>query len=508
MSRCAIYCRVSTNRQEDEGSSLGTQLDACRAYASTRNYEVIGEFSDTWTGTQYRERPSLSQLRAQIRAGNIDVVVCHALDRLSRDQTHTAVLVDEIEHYGCRLDLVTEAFDDTSTGRLIRSVQSFAAELEREKIIERSMRGRRARVEAGKLLPTGMVLYGYRWRDETKSQLDSDPETVPIVERIYREYVQGSSIRTIADALSAAGIPTPTRQSNRWQYATVRNILRNAAYKGQAFGWGYRHSRPGKPQYFDSEQAIELPEGTIAPIVSADVWDTAQRRLATNQQRSRRNAKEPEAALLRSGFARCGHCGWALKARPKTGGRYEYICGRRSSLNDCLGPSILVSTLDSAAWGRVEHLMFAEGVIEQEIKRQREDDPAEVDMIALDRRLANLSREIDNLVMAIGRVQSTDAASSLAARLDQLHEQRRSVEAERTEIQRRRVDWQKLEDQIVEFGMWKHTVAERLPMLTWKDKRGLLDLLGIEAQLWRSGHDPRYTITSKIMPSLISTPAW
>ena len=149
MTRAAIYTRLSSSQQV-EGSSLDTQAAACNAYAQQHGHTVTGIYADTHTGAEYRERPALSELRSAVQAGEIDTVLVYALDRLSRSQLHTAVLIDEFEHHGATLDLVTEEFDDTPTGRLIRSVQSFAAELEREKITERTVRGRKARIQSGK----------------------------------------------------------------------------------------------------------------------------------------------------------------------------------------------------------------------------------------------------------------------------------------------------------------------------------------------------------------------
>src|SRR4051812_7447081 len=96
-SRVAIYVRVSTGGQERDGTSLDTQEERCRAHAADNGYSVVGLWSDTYSGAKYRERPGLSALREQIRARGVDVVLCYALDRLSRHQSHIAILVEEVE---------------------------------------------------------------------------------------------------------------------------------------------------------------------------------------------------------------------------------------------------------------------------------------------------------------------------------------------------------------------------------------------------------------------------
>jgi DNA invertase Pin-like site-specific DNA recombinase len=85
--RCAIYVRVSSAGQEDN-SSLATQEASCRAYAADRGWEVVRTYRDVFTGAAVFERPGLTELRGAMRVGDFDVLLVHALDRLSRDQNH------------------------------------------------------------------------------------------------------------------------------------------------------------------------------------------------------------------------------------------------------------------------------------------------------------------------------------------------------------------------------------------------------------------------------------
>src|SRR5688572_20652870 len=83
--RAVVYTRVSTSSQEADGTSLGTQEAACRAYCAERGYEVVAAYADTFTGAEYRQRPGLSVVREGVRAGAVDRVVSFAIDRLSRN---------------------------------------------------------------------------------------------------------------------------------------------------------------------------------------------------------------------------------------------------------------------------------------------------------------------------------------------------------------------------------------------------------------------------------------
>src|SRR6266496_5750589 len=97
-----IYCRVSTDPQEDN-TSLDEQEAAGREYCREHGYIVGMVHRETFTGYEYRERKKLSLMRERYREGKIQAVVVRTLDRLSRSQTHVAVLMEEMEFYGVQL---------------------------------------------------------------------------------------------------------------------------------------------------------------------------------------------------------------------------------------------------------------------------------------------------------------------------------------------------------------------------------------------------------------------
>src|SRR5262245_7592087 len=96
--RAAIYCRVSTTDQEREGTSLETQEAACRQYAQSHGYAVSEAhvYREAYSGGEFHDRPRLGDLRAALRDRQLDVVIGYAVDRLSRDQVHIWLLLDEV----------------------------------------------------------------------------------------------------------------------------------------------------------------------------------------------------------------------------------------------------------------------------------------------------------------------------------------------------------------------------------------------------------------------------
>ena len=136
-----VYSRVSTDAQERDGTSLDTQERACVEYAESHGMLVVERIRDTASGFTL-DRPGIERVRQLLRQGVVDVVLAYAVDRLSRNQNHNGVLFEDVEQAGARLEFVTENFEDTAMGRFILAARSFIAEVEREKITERTMRGK------------------------------------------------------------------------------------------------------------------------------------------------------------------------------------------------------------------------------------------------------------------------------------------------------------------------------------------------------------------------------
>ena len=155
--------RVSSSQQEQDGTALESQDERCRRHAADHGL-VVDEahiYREVYSGAVLHERPRLAALRDAARRGEFSVVVCYAVDRLARNQAHLYIVAEELEGNGIRLEFVTEDFEDSAVGKFIRSAKAFAAEVEREKLRERSMRGKLARVQAGKLMHGKTPLYGY-----------------------------------------------------------------------------------------------------------------------------------------------------------------------------------------------------------------------------------------------------------------------------------------------------------------------------------------------------------
>jgi site-specific DNA recombinase len=101
LKQAVIYCRVSTGKQEEEGYSLPTQIEACQKYANEYGIQVSQEniLCEAESGTELIDRPILSEIRDRIRKGEVKTLICYAVDRLSRNAAHLYVIAEECERY-------------------------------------------------------------------------------------------------------------------------------------------------------------------------------------------------------------------------------------------------------------------------------------------------------------------------------------------------------------------------------------------------------------------------
>ena len=237
MTRAAIYCRVSTESQEAENTSLHTQLEQCLAYCQNRDYDVAYRYSEAYSGLSL-ERPKLNELRELVRAGSIDVIVCYSLDRLSRDPVHGVIIIEELEKHHVLLEAVSETVDSSEVGKLISYIRGFASKLEAEKIKERTVRGRRARAREGRFPSgSGTSLYGYDYikvSQENGGRRVINETEASWVRQMY-EWLVNDGLSTDAITYRLRALNAPTKSGKIWNRRSVQSILKNPAYTGKTY---------------------------------------------------------------------------------------------------------------------------------------------------------------------------------------------------------------------------------------------------------------------------------
>ena len=403
----AIYCRVSTTAQSEDGTSLASQEAACRAHAEALGYTVGPIFTDVHSGADLFRRDGMTDLLRAIKQREVGIVIAYALDRLSRSQIHFGLIYSEADNAGVPIELVTEKLDDTPVGRFVMAANSFSAEIEREKIRERSLRGKKTRVQSGKIHNHSAELYGYR-RDKEKGVRTVYAPEAGTVQRIFAAVAhEGITIRSLARNLNTDGVPAPSEGKRtykdgrvcRWNPSTIYRMLADPSYKGDTVLWRHLSRGSGKMwQLRDEGEWIRLPEGTTPAIVPATLWEAAQERLRAGTVTTTLNADRPH--LLR-GLIFCSVCGNRMYTSPEHGHPMYRCSSRGKAVGACGGKRVNGAAVESWAWSQIETILRDPSTIIAEVERRRQRGPdvaLQGNRNATARLLAKLEKQRERLI--------------------------------------------------------------------------------------------------------------
>jgi DNA invertase Pin-like site-specific DNA recombinase len=390
MTRVVIYPRVSTSQQKD-GLSLDQQEKECRAYCEKRGYEIAAVITETYTAHDSLDaRPELRRARDMIQSGQADGLLVWKIDRASRDMVDGLILLREIDRANGFLESVMRGRVSTDRyGKMMFAMELGQAEGEWDDIALRTQPHIRLRAEMGKPFLGGYPLYGYRYEGKHNDALVIDPDTAPIVVRIFDLINQGVSAVEIARIFRAEGIPTATQvlagrgelegrsPSDYWRRQRIIDMVRNSTYCGKRIAYGRKrvqkvNKKTGQAYWTSVRRDPTDPKCIVQEcpaIVSEAVWLQAQDQLRRNKEGATRNNLHPELALLRGGIAKCGHCGANMVVgysnRRKGPAAIAYMCPRRPGNWDgdpakvCPGGSFIVTAgaVDADVWAKAEAIL-------------------------------------------------------------------------------------------------------------------------------------------------------
>ena len=313
-NKVAIYVRVSTSSQAEEGYSIDEQKDKLSSYCDIKDWNVYKIYTDGGFSGSNTDRPALENLIKDAKRKKFDTVLVYKLDRLSRSQKDTLYLIEDIFIKNNIAFLSLQENFDTSTpfGKAMIGLLSVFAQLEREQIKERMQLGKLGRAKAGKSMMWAKTSYGYDYHKETGT-VTINPAQSLAVKFMFKSYLSGRSITKLRDDLNEKfpkEIP--------WNYRAVRMILGNPVYCGYNQFMG------------------EIYKGNHEAIISKEDFDKTQEELKIRQRTAleNNNPRPFQAKYILSGISQCGYCGAPLKLLMgmvrKDGTRFiRYECHQR-----------------------------------------------------------------------------------------------------------------------------------------------------------------------------------
>jgi site-specific DNA recombinase len=429
------------------------------------------------------------------------------------------VILDRVLRIGASLQFVHEDFENSEVGKFILSARTFAAEMHLAKIREATQRGRRERVASGKPLAGNRPSYGYRWVDASKAHLELEPISAAVVRSIFDLALEGRSLRGITAYLYERGIPSPTG-SPRWTPSVIRDLLLRPIYTGHAVGYATRSERLPGGGYIrrlsTTEERVPLP-GIAPAIVTESEGAAVVQRLTTNKAHATRNNRNPEAALLRAGFVKCGHCGWAMSVQNPSrsaGARSAaYRCTSRARRgHDCPQPKIATRLLDDSVWAKVADILSDPQVISREVARHRQDGGLERDLAAVAKQIVGLSDKQARIAKRIGDIDDDAVAAPLVAELVSLANRKKAAENELLIIEQRIADRSAEDGKIRSLTAWCQRVGANLDLLSYNERRLALEALGVQVRVYSNritdengNPHPRWTVQLGSVPWLSSS---
>ena len=238
--KCYMYTRVSTAVQV-EGFSLDAQRDRIMRYADGNDFKIVGEYCDAGkSGKNMAGRPQFKQMLDDIENGKdeVEFVLVFKLSRFGRNAADVLTSLQFMQTYGVNLICVDDSIDSSKdSGKLIISVLSAVAEIERENILVQTMEGRRRKAEEGKW-NGGFAPYGY---ELIKGELHIVEDEADLIRLIFKQFITTNmGINGVAKWLNDQGYKKKLRQNNKLEGFTthfVKGVLDNPVYYGMiAFG--------------------------------------------------------------------------------------------------------------------------------------------------------------------------------------------------------------------------------------------------------------------------------
>lgn len=403
------YTRVSTAMQID-GYSLDAQKSRMKAFADYNGYEIVGEYEDAGkSGKSIEGRLQFNQMMEDIKSGkdSVSYVLVFKLSRFGRNAADVLSTLQIMQDFGVNLICVEDGIDSSKdAGKLMISVLSAVAEIERENIRVQTMEGRIQKAREGKW-NGGFAPYGYKL---VNGELMINEEEAEAIRIIFDQYVKTDmGANGITKYLEDHGIHKIIRQNGKtplFDASLIRKILKNPVYCGKiAYGRRKTEKIHGtRNDYHLVEQDnFLLADGIHEPIVSEELWQSAQVKLLAQSKKYKRvnTGKDTKIHLL-SGIVKCPVCGTGMYGNKsvkhkKDGTKYKdfyyYGCKHRTMLHGykCdykkqINEDLLDNSVSEIIIKLVRNPKFA-SMMQDKINTQ-------VDTSAIEQELANYEKQL------------------------------------------------------------------------------------------------------------------
>jgi len=447
--RVAAYCRVSTDSDE-QATSYDAQIDHYTAYIKGHpDWVLAGIYADDGiTGTSTKKREEFNRMIDDCMADNIDMIITKSISRFARNTLDCLKYIRQLKDKSIQVFFEKENINTMdSKGEVMLTIMASLAQQESQSLSQNVKLGLQYRYQQGEIQVNCARFLGYT-KDENK-RLVIVPEEAEIVKRIYREYLEGSSMLKIARGLEADGILNGAG-NEKWHTSNINNILRNEKYIGDAllqktytvdFLTKKRVKNNGiVPQYYveNSHEAI-IPREVFMQVQE----ELIRRRIVHTSPNGKTRTFSSNHCF--SQMVICGNCGevfrrvhwnnrgkksivWRCVSRLENTGQF---CDARTVLESTI-EQVLVSAINQALCDKDTFLSTLRDNIATVINREN------------DQTLADIDKRLEELQMELLKLASSNADyEKVGDEIYRLRDQKQELQVEnanRDELKKRMAD--------------------------------------------------------------------
>ncbi|MDK0562276.1 recombinase family protein [Clostridium perfringens] len=402
----AIYCRVSTEEQSENGYSIDEQERLLEEWCKKMGYVIYKCYSDRGiSGKNIKDRPALKELLSDAKAGKFDMVISWKINRVSRKLEDVLKIVNLLEKNNITFKSYSEPFEtDTPAGRMQFQMMALIGEFERGTIAQNVKMGMIAKEKSGNWCG-GRVL-GYdlvpnnspEEEKKGKNKLKINEKEAEIVRFIFNEYSKGKGYKAITNQINKLGYKT--KKGNDFSVGSIRDILTNPVYIGE-IRYNVRQNWSEKRRRNINPNPIRV-KGKHEAIIDRELWDKVQLILESKKGKPSR-IYDGEYPL--TGILRCPKCGAGMVISRTTNTLADgskkriayYCCGnwKNKGTSVCNSNTIRVDKANEYVFKKIEELVSNEAMIKAVVKninKERKDKvkPAK-------RLLGDIDKELEKL---------------------------------------------------------------------------------------------------------------
>ncbi len=423
--RTAIYTRVSTDMQVEEGFSLDAQLDRLKSYCDSQDWSIVGIYTDEGQSAKTTNRPELQRMLNDIVVQKIDVVLVYKLDRLTRNVLDLYELMQTFDKHNVGFKSATEVFDTTTAmGRLFITIVAALAQWERENLAERVRMGQMEMAKQGKK-PGGSIPFGY---NSHNGKLVINHAQSEVVRGIFSRFLSGQGSKRILAWLNSENNPQ-LAPNKRWTFTALKYLLDNPVYAGY-IRYGHRGN------LYRQHRPIEaiIQESDHEPIITKEQFERVKQIRAS---RKRNPSRAGTGTYPFTGLLRCGVCGSSMcgitkynKNKEKSEARRYYTCVERAGSNMCDMPIMNEKKLEKAILDSLEQ--YYEDMSNKVIELQPQTHNHEQKRLEIERELAKLKQRRQRWMD--GFEENLITAAELRERLDEIISRESSLKNQLDEL--------------------------------------------------------------------------